>query len=219
MGTVFLSHFINENSPNFGGTKGIEINQVRSIDRGDTSNKLEFKTTNHFGTHIDFPKHFILGGKSLNAYEASDFVFEKPFLAEIPLANDELLTSKHFAQFTIPNGCDFLIVKTGFERFRGQESYWKNNPGLTPELGSHLKNKFPSIRCIGFDFISATAFQHREIGREAHKAFLGDDCGSPILLLEDMKLSLLKSNPRTVIVAPLMIDEADGTQVTVIALT
>ena len=40
---------------------------------------------------------------------------------------------------------DFLILKTGFGKYRGKK-YWKNNPGLSPDTSSILKN-FSKITC------------------------------------------------------------------------
>ena len=56
-----------------------------------------------------------------------------------------------------------MIYKTGFGKFRGKESYWKNNPGFAPEVAEILRDNFPNLRAVGMDFISLTAFQNREL--------------------------------------------------------
>jgi kynurenine formamidase len=65
------------------------------------------------------------------------------------------------------------------------------------------------------DFISLTAYQHRELGRAAHKAFLGGE--HPILLVEDMDLNQLSSQPKSIVCAPLLMKGADGAPVHIIA--
>ena len=65
------------------------------------------------------------------------------------------------------------------------------------------------------DFISITSYQNREIGRLAHRQFLGGK--NPLLLVEDMDLSSLKKTPRSLICAPLLIENIDGSPVTIIA--
>ncbi|HAG91205.1 MAG TPA: hypothetical protein DCL41_05005 [Bdellovibrionales bacterium] len=113
---------------------------------------------------------------------------------------------------------DFLLLRTGFEKRRGEESYWNNNPGFLPEVGFWLREEFPKVRAIGFDFISLTCFQKRELGREAHRAFLNPFKDKPpILIVEDMKLAHAPHTLRRIHLAPLMIENADGAPVTVLA--
>jgi len=69
MEPVFLSHFIDVDTPIYGGEKGrININSVRSIDTGDSSNDSIIEFPLHIGTHIDFPFHFSNEGKKSNDY-------------------------------------------------------------------------------------------------------------------------------------------------------
>jgi kynurenine formamidase len=65
------------------------------------------------------------------------------------------------------------------------------------------------------DFISLTAYQHRELGRTAHRAFLGG--GRPILLIEDMDVRQLSSQPKSIICSPILLKGVDGAPVNIIA--
>ena len=73
----------------------------------------------------------------------------------------------------VPIKTDLLLIKTGFAIFRNsndpleREKYVSQGPGISPEIGNWLR-KFRNVRAIGFDFISLTSYQHREIGRRAH---------------------------------------------------
>ena len=63
-----------------------------------------------------------------------------------------------------------------------------------------------------------TSYSNRQIGKEAHKAFLHSDFeGEPIMIIEDMSLVELHSSPKSVIVSPLLVEKVDGTPVTVFA--
>jgi kynurenine formamidase len=76
MSIIFLSYFLNANTPVYGGAKGsVLFEELRSISKGDTSNNLYLKFPNHIGTHIDFPRHFSDTGKSLNDYSADFWIF------------------------------------------------------------------------------------------------------------------------------------------------
>ena len=68
------------------------------------------------------------------------------------------------------------------------------------------------------DLISVSSYSNREEGRKAHHAFLNPKEGESILLIEDMKLDI--DGPfNKVIVAPLLIDNADGAPCTGLAYT
>ena len=77
---------------------------------------------------------------------------------------------------------------------RGTQKYIFDNPGLDRKLASKLKAFLPDLRVIGFDFISLTSWNHREHGRESHRAFLGSD--NDFLIIEDMDLTLITENSK-----------------------
>lgn len=217
MKTICLSHYLNDHTPGFGGQKSFFKKDINLISKGKSSNSQEWTLSNHIGTHIDLPSHFDDQGKRLHQFVPEEWFFDHPFLIQYPAEKNEILYLLELLN-SIPKNCDILILKTNFQRFRNEDSYWKENPGLAPELGDWLRKNRPNIRCIGFDFISITAFQHRELGRKAHKHFLhhtGE--GHPILAIEDMNLEGLKNSPSRVVVAPLFVEGADGAPVTVFA--
>jgi arylformamidase len=214
MAWIYLSHYLSEETPGFGGSDGFHRTIKKSISNGDSSNSFEFRMSNHHGTHIDLPKHFIDSGKSLSEFRADEFVFTKIGLNAYSAVDNGLLDSKSL-QSNLPTDIDLLLFKTGWSSFRNTEKYWKNNPGFSPSFANQLRERFPQLRAIGFDFISLTAFQHREEGRAAHREFLGGP--RPLLIIEDMNLASLKSAPNKAFVAPILIDKADGGPVTVLA--
>ena len=78
MEPIFLSYFLSESTPTYGGAeRTIIFEQERSIERGDTSNNLKFIFPAHVGTHIDFPRHFSVDGKVCNEYPAAFWMFSK----------------------------------------------------------------------------------------------------------------------------------------------
>jgi arylformamidase len=206
---------MDENTPLYGGGKGVLVKSERSINNGDTANTKILSLHNHSGTHIDFPNHFFANGNTSEMYDAAYWIFSEPFMIKIETNEDQIITCSEEQLNSIPPKTDFLILKTGFGKFRNEEKYWKNNPGLSPELADQLRKKVPMLRVIGLDLISITSFMNREIGRKAHREFLKSE--NPILLVEDMDLSQLDSNPKSIICMPLLIKGLDGSPVTIIA--
>lgn len=209
-----LSHFITRDTPSYGGNSPVNIEASSCMDHGASSNSLKFSLSNHVGTHVDLPLHFDAKGKNLNDYEAKDWFFRSIALVDIILAPGELLRVEHLqGHVSIEN--EVLLVRSGFEARRGDREYSHENPGVSVEACQWLRDGFPKLRILGLDFISLSSFVNREIGRTAHRVLLGDGKNPPLRIVEDMKLAHLTEAPRNLLISPLLLEKADGTQVTV----
>jgi len=214
---IFLSYFLSESTPGYGGNQGFFVKSSRDMCCGDSCNQQEWRLTNHIGTHIDCPKHFDSNGKSLSDYPANFWHFDKINLIEITVNNKLLLNLEEYLD-QISDDCEFLILKTGFCYKRSKQEYWEAGPGIDAASGELLRKRKPNLKVIGFDFISLTSYQFRTEGRLAHKAFLHSEGeGNPILIIEDMDLRQLENSPKYLVVAPTLVHEADGAQVTIFA--
>jgi len=219
MSVQLISHELNDVTPGYGGKKSFFIEKSSSILDGDSSNSQKWTMSNHSGTHIDSPLHFDKDGYPVTKYEAQEWVFTSVQLMDYEAESGEIISPESIGDLIKPEA-DLLLIRTGFEKRRGEDIYWENNPGLSPELGKYIRKNFPNVRVIGFDFISVTSFSSRPLGRVAHKEFLAvDKEGEPIRVIEDMKLSELKGHPSKVIVAPLFVTGCDGSPVTVFSFS
>jgi kynurenine formamidase len=209
MSDMYLSYFIETETPVYGGEKGtIVFDKIRSIAKGDTSNNLKISFPVHIGTHIDFPYHFDDSGKKANDYPPSFWIFNtvgflQCSIEEVPGRLDEL-----------PETIEILILKTGFGAKRGEDEYWSAQPVIPAFFADLFRKRFPALRVFGFDLISLTSILNREEGKKAHIAFL---LQNEFLVLEDMNLGQLDKAPQKIIVSPLQLSGADGTPCTVIA--
>ena len=211
---IYLSYNLTNETPLYGGKKGIKIVESSSIRNGDSANSKNISFNNHSGTHIDYPNHFIVNGKVSNDYSADFWVFNNPFLIEYNAKQDEIINLNKAILAEIPEKTDFLIIKTGFYKQRSSKKYWNNNPGFHPNLSTKLRKKCPNLKVLAMDCISLTSFQNRELGRKAHRKFLGEN---NILLVEDLKVDQLIKCPSKIYCFPILLDRVDGAPVTVIA--
>tara|TARA_B100001250_G_scaffold149451_1_gene128043 strand:+ start:40110 stop:40763 length:654 start_codon:yes stop_codon:yes gene_type:complete len=211
---IYLSYFLNSSTPLYGGKKGIEVNIDKSISKGDSANTKNIIFHNHSGTHIDFPNHFYEKGKTSSDYSANFWIFDCPFIYHIPKSQSEIIVPDDINLKDIPSNTDFLIFDTGFYKLRDDESFWKFNPGVHPDVAKFLRINFPKLKVLGMDFISLTSYQHRVLGRKAHKSFLGKN---NILLVEDINLNDINVQPKKIYCIPLLIESIDGSPVTLIA--
>lgn len=216
---VLLSHILKQDTPSYGNRDKVIIRVNSSIKAGETANSsCLVLSNNHIGTHIDVPRHFSIDGKRTIDYPIEDYMFEKCQVIDLPKTNACLICPNDFDTIDIDSGIELLLIRTGYESLRGQDAYWNDNPGLAPELADYLRERFPNLRCVGFDFISVTSWKHRAEGRLAHKAFLAPENGSKeIWAIEDMSLKDAPTIIKRVVVAPLMVEDGNGTAVTVIA--
>ena len=216
---VLLSHVLKQDTPSYGNRDKVIIRVNSSIKAGETANSsCLVLSNNHIGTHVDVPRHFSIDGKRTIDYPIGDYVFEKCQVIDLPKTNACLIGPNDFDSTDIDSGIELLLIRTGYESLRGQDAYWNDNPGLAPELADYLRERFPNLRCVGFDFISVTSWKHRAEGRLAHKAFLAPENGSKeIWAIEDMSLKDAPTIIKRVVVAPLMVEDGNGTAVTVIA--
>lgn len=214
---LWLSHVLSEDTPNYGGGKGLSINRERNLSAGDSCNASRYDLPNHLGSHVDSPLHFIHDGKSVDEYLPGDWVFSFPFLVDIEVESAKLISPADLdhALGGVETDCDLLLIRTGFERFRGTTRYWKEGPGLSATLAPILIAMFPRLKAIGVDFISVSSFQHRPAGRDAHRALLGNG----LRLFEDLHLAEIRHSLRRVIALPLRVKRGDGAPCTVIGET
>jgi kynurenine formamidase len=222
---IYLSHVLRESTPLYGGAGEIRINSSRSLTRGDSSNNSELMLPAHTGTHVDAPRHFDPQGMTLDQYPPDYWRAERPALVEIPSNPGQILSMERMgmALETVPQDCDMLLLRTGAEAWRSNDTdvYSKQGPGVAAEVALWLR-AHRRIKMLGMDFISVSSFAHRELGREAHRAFLGSGKGSPILLVEDMALSALPCKMNAldeVWVVPMLYADSDGAPATVLART
>ncbi len=218
---IYLSHFINKETPTYGNRNVVNLLKKSDMDNGDVANETHIQSTLHVGTHIDFPYHFYNDGQTLDDYPVDFWFFNSPLFVEVKpkslVLKDELI--KAISPVSSKTIYDILLVKTGFGSKRGSRRYWEENIGFAPEIYDYLREHFPNIRVLGFDSISVSSFQHRDIGRLAHKRFLNPE--APVLLLEDMDLSKVGGNHilMDVSVIPWQIAGCDGAPCTVTAST
>lgn len=209
MKPLFLSHFIEEKTPVYGGIEGsIILKRTKSIQKGDTSNNMEFSFPNHIGTHIDFPYHFHSDGKRSQDYPPSFWIFNVVGFVECDI---ETFPEKIGS---LSPEIEILIFKTGFGGKRGDNEYWASQPVIPADFAKLLKKHFPHLRVFGFDMISLTSKLDRGEGKKAHLAFLIEH---DILILEDMKLDAVTEEPSKLVILPLQVIDADGVPCSVIA--
>lgn len=215
---IFLSHKLREKVPTYGRTEVIGIRPVKSLKNGDSCNMFALSLTNHLGTHVETPAHFFENGVKVADLPAETWIFERPYVLNRELREGEILEERHLAD--LPEDADLLLIKSGFQKYRGQDAYSLNNPGISAGAALWLRENMPSVRAVGIDFISVSCYGKRTVseeGRKAHRAFLDPAAGGrPILIIEDMDLSADLNGLSRAIVTPFRLEGIDASFCTII---
>ncbi|MDD5560608.1 MAG: cyclase family protein [Candidatus Omnitrophica bacterium] len=206
----YLSYPVSQGMPVYGGKADLGIKAKRAISSGDNANVYKFSMESHWGTHIDAPRHFFDNGKCIEDYPCSEWVFTAPQVINTPLGPAEILRIGKWMKAINPL-CDILIFRSGWSALRRHKKYVEQNPGIHPEVAVYLKKNCRNLRAIGIDWLSISSIKNRELGREAHRAFL-DSKGQDraLLLVEDMRINLKLPVLRRVIISPIVVSGIDS---------
>lgn len=214
----YLSYLLSDKLSAYRNGQRISHRMVQSMDSGDVCNHSFVEMSLHFGTHVDFPSHFIANGRSLVDYEANHFVVHKVeaiFLKR--LCDKHILRLSDLLPYLDKIGTDIecLIIKTGMTDVRAEDSYWEDSIGIDEGVSTYLRQHYPNLRFLGFDFISVSGSHYRELGRAVHKEMLSNN----IMPIEDMDLSMLHPQDRIaeLIISPLRVNRGEAAPVTVFA--
>ena len=211
-----ISYPISSQTPLYPGTPGMTCHDVKSIEKGDSTNTTLISLSSHTGTHIDVPRHFCPGGKTVQEILGDKLELSPVYCIDVAVTSENSIGISDIKPFIrqIPDA-EGLLIRTGMYQFRkaDPERYCLNHPWIHPGLPPLLRTACPSIRLFGTDTISISNPQHRIEGRECHRAFLCDE--TPIIVAEDLDLSdpSLISRPMTVTIYPWVVDFLDGVPV------
>jgi len=209
---IYLSYTLAEDTPLYSGIGSVKLERQKTIDDNDSCNTMYFSMPNHAGTHIDMPRHFFKNGMTVSEMAPRYWIFNKTAIADVRVFyGEDMIDIPMLGRI---EDCEILLINTGFGKHRGTEKYIYDSPKVSPNIAGWLKSVCPSIRAIGIDTISISSLKDRETGRQAHRAFLGQN----ISIIEDMKFSEMEGVPAKVIAVPLLIKDADASQVTVLGI-
>lgn len=208
MKIIDLSQLIKEGMPVYPGTEGPKLTQATTVLKDGFAEKL-LNMYSHTGTHIDAPCHIYNGEKSLDQFSVEKFVGKAMVIDvenEVEISLD-ILKEKELEIEKV----DFILFRSGWDRYWGKEEYFGEFPSLTKEAALWLITK--GLKGIGIDAISLDkmADEHLPI----HKILLKED----YVFIENLKnLDKLKGKEFIFSCLPLKIEDADGSPVRAIAI-
>ena len=223
---LFLSHRLDPAGWGWPGEPVIEVKQCSDI--SDECPYCSFSSVlpNHFGTHMDAPRHFVKNGLSINDLPIEYFCHKKVALLEIPKGDAEGITKEDLEPFKdVLSKVSFALLRTGYEKYKFSEPlrYQNEGPYVAPSAGRYLTDNFPNLKGIGVDFLAIGSPSSKvpagELPPDCHKNLLGYYTGKFCTAVEDMHLSEIPAGAEILQFynAPLLIKGLDSSQVVCIA--
>jgi arylformamidase len=177
----------------------VDIEQIRSIERGDDANVSHLSMGSHTGTHMDAPYHFLNNGEGID---------HLPFDATIGKAR---VIEIHDRTSIKPDEVKAHDIQPGerilFKTFNSQRC-WITDTFVTDfiyisgEAAEFLAER--KIKTVGVDYLSVGGF-HID-GKRTHQALLK----AGIWIIEGLNLSQVMPGEYELICLPLKILHGDG---------
>lgn len=154
-----------------------------SYDQGDAALHSMIVFSEHTGTHIDAPKHFVKGAAGIDRLPADTVIGRLITIDASHLKPNEVLPAAFIKDFEEKNGKikekDIILVRFGWDdKYALQPNsadFLKDWPGLSEEAGQYLAGK--KVSAVGTDAMSLDA-ANVEIN-VCHNLLLG--AGIPII--------------------------------------
>jgi arylformamidase len=171
----------------------------------------KFVMGTHMGTHVDAPRHFVPGGKTIDQLPLDPFIGPATVVDFTHAAPLQEMQVADFEEQLGERRVDRLVMRFDWSDNWGTLRYYAEQPFISDAAASWLVNR--GIRLLGMDTPQADSPKNgrgSERDSPVHKILLG----AGIIKLEYMtNLRELGSSEFELIALPLKIKEADGAPV------
>lgn len=172
-----LSQLLNQEVPAWPYYPPFEVKYIkRKSEHGVNAQYIQ--TSNHMGTHLDAPRHFVTNGMTIDEIPL-DWLYGPGVIVDLTDEMDELAvyTPDMIEQRVQVNQGDLLILHTGWHRHAqfgsepDEEKYIHMHPGAHPDMVPWLLDK--KIKIWGVDVVSTDHPMDLPIGRFLGKGMHG----------------------------------------------
>lgn len=205
-----LTHVIDSDMPVFPGTEQPIFKKANTLEK-DGFRETKITMYSHTGTHIDAPAHMLSNGRSLDNFEMEQFIGQATIL-DFSNEKIELIDVGSLKPYEekIKN-VEFLIIKTGWSKYWGDEKYYKDFPSLSEESAKWLAEF--NLKGIGIDAISIDDIKSTTYA--IHKILMPKD----IIIIENLSnLDSISQEYFILCIVPLKTKNADGSPVRAISI-
>jgi arylformamidase len=172
---------------------------VSSLEAGQTFNLCHMHLGNHTGTHVDFPAHTIVGGKTSSDF-ALEYLSGPGIIIKVPLEERSITRSVVLSQPIRAN--DIVFFKTANSQKSKRDPFTEKYVYIEPDAAEELLLK--GVKIVGIDYISVDKYEDEDLS--VHNALLSKE----ILIVEGLELKDIPEGRYDIFVVPLNIPDMGG---------
>ena len=197
-----ISLTLRQRMPVFPGEPTPLLEPTTQMERGDSYNVSRLTISTHTGTHIDGPRHFLVGGASVERI-AVDVLVGPALVVEMPV--DQEIAATDLEAAAIPTGTERLLFKTRNSRLLDDEDFRRDFVYLTLDAARWLVER--GVRLIGVDYLSVEEMDADP--NLVHQTLLR----AGVVIVEGADLRQVAPGPYLLACLPLKLEGADGSPV------
>lgn len=145
---IDLSHTLRTGMPVYPETENAEFAFSSTVEKDGFCETL-LKFCSHTGTHVDAPAHLFKNGKALDKFELSAFGGTALTIDCTDIEkNGKIKKERLIADFEKFNKAEFIILKTGWERFWNNKAYFEDYPCLDKEAAEYIVKSGKKGVCV-----------------------------------------------------------------------
>jgi len=151
-----ISLTITPDLPVWPGDPALVLEQTMSISQGEVANVTRINSSVHVGTHIDAPRHFIDGGRTIEQLPL-DILTGPCYVAQLP-DGIEAITSEVLERTEITSEMKRILFGTRNSHLwaRGESKFQTDFVGITEDGAEWLVER--GVQLVGVDYLSVAPY-------------------------------------------------------------
>ena len=184
--------------PAYPGNPEFELQPVKRIADGGSSNVSRLVLGTHTGTHVDAPRHFFDSGEGVDALPM-DLLIGRARVVDIQQRGG--IGQKELAAAGLREDLRVLLRTPNSALWNG-DGFYKDYTHVTEEGARYLVDQ--GVKVVGIDYLSVEQF--KKPGAPAHRALLG----AGVVIIEGLNLADAEPGMYEMYCLPLRIAGGDG---------
>ncbi len=184
--------------PSYPGNTPFQLEAIKRIADGASSNVSSLHLSAHSGTHVDAPRHFFDSGGGAESLPL-EMLLGRARVIEVTARKS--ITADDLAAFNLAEDVR-LLIKTSNSRLWGLPEFHTDYVGVSESAAKHLVDR--GVKVLGVDYLSVEAF--RAPGAPAHHVLLG----AGVIVIEGLNLRDVEPGIYDMYCLPLRVVGSDG---------